>query len=162
MDSQTSAKSAEALSRELEFQRLHAEAQETVRATPANVIERYRSLRYAGIIQKDFMYRQLGVGHDLSGKRLLDFGCGTGQTSTQLAALGAFVVGMDISPESISPARRRAELDGLTDLILCSAVLHHVDYSVVPPILRSCVKPGGKIVKPGRGYLDDDRRPLAL
>ena len=166
MDSQTSAKSAEALSRELEFQRLHAEAEEIVGATPGNVIERYRSLRYAGIIQKDFMYRQLGVGHDLSGKRLLDFGCGTGQTSTQLAALGAFVTGMDISPELISLARRRAELDGVTDhvqfqnvdllkvppppdwfdLILCSAVLHHVDYSVVLPVLRSCLKPGGKIV----------------
>ena len=164
MDSQTSAKSVEALSRELEFQRHHAEAQETVRATPANVIERYRSLRYAGIIQKDFMYRQLGVGLDLSGKRLLDFGCGTGQTSTQLAALGAFVVGIDISPELIELARRRAELDGVTDhvqfqnvdllkappgsfdLILCSAVLHHVDYSVVLPVLRSYLKPGGKIV----------------
>jgi 2-polyprenyl-3-methyl-5-hydroxy-6-metoxy-1,4-benzoquinol methylase len=164
MDSQTSAKSAEALSRELEFQRHHAEAQETIRATPANVIERYRSMRYAGIIQKDFMYRQLGVGRDLAGKRLLDFGCGTGQTSTQLAALGAFVVGIDISPELIELARRRAELDGVTDhvqfqnvdllkapadsfdLILCSAVLHHVDSSVVLPILRSYLKPGGKIV----------------
>lgn len=164
MDPQTSAKSVEALSRELEFQRHHAEAQETVRATPANVIERYRSLRYAGIIQKDFMYRQLGVGRDLAGKRLLDFGCGTGQTSTQLAALGAFVVGIDISPKLIELARRRAELDGVTDhvqfqnvdllkappdsfdLILCSAVLHHVDYSVVLPILRSYLKPGGKIV----------------
>ena len=164
MDSQTSAKSVEALSRELEFQRHYAEAQETVCATPANVIERYRSLRYAGIIQKDFMYRQLGVGHDLSGKRLLDFGCGTGQTSTQLAALGAFVVGIDISPELIELARRRAELDGVADqvqfqnvdllkappdsfdLVLCSAVLHHVDFRVVLPILRSCLKPGGKIV----------------
>ena len=166
MDSQTSAKSAEALSRELEFQRHHAEARETVSATPANVIERYRSLRYERIIQKDFMYRQLGVGHDLSGKRLLDFGCGSGQTSTQLAALGAFVVGMDISPELIDLAMRRAELDGVTDhvqfqnvdllkappppdsfdRILCSAVLHHVDYSVVLPILRRCLKTGGKIV----------------
>ncbi len=164
MDSQTSAKSVEALSRELEFQRHHAEAQDIVCATPANVIERYRSLRYAGIIQKDFMYRQLGVGHDLPGKRLLDFGCGTGQTSTQLATLGAFVVGIDISPELIELARRRAELDGVTDrvqfqnvdllqappdsfdLILCSAVLHHVDCSVVLPILRNYLKPGGKIV----------------
>ena len=166
MNSETSAKSAAALSRELEFQRHHAEGEELVGATPANVIERYRSLRYARIIQKDFMYRQLGVGHDLSGKRLLDFGCGTGQTSTQLAALGAYVVGMDISPELISLARLRAELDGVTDhvefqnvdllkappppdsfdLILCSAVLHHVDYSVVLPILRRCLKKGGRIV----------------
>src|SRR5439155_4771036 len=166
MSDRTSAKSAEALSRELEFQRQHAEALETVGPTPPNVMERYRSLRYAGIIQKDFMYRQLGVGHDLFGKRLLDFGCGTGQTSTQLAALGAFVVGVEISPELIQNARRRAELDGVADhvrfqnvdilqappppdsfdLILCSAVLHHVDYKVVLPILRRSLKPGGKIV----------------
>ena len=166
MSDRTSAESAEALSRELEFQRQHAEVLETVGPTPPNVMERYRSLRYAGIIQKDFMYRQLGVGHDLFGKRLLDFGCGTGQTSTQLAALGAFVVGVEISPELIQIARRRAELDGVAnhvqfqdvdilqappppdsfDLILCSAVLHHVDYRVVLPILRSCLKPGGKIV----------------
>ncbi len=32
------------------------------------------------------------------------------------------------------------------DLILCSAVLHHVDYRVVLPVLRNCLKPGGKIV----------------
>ena len=164
MDSQTSAKSVEALSRELEFQRHHAEAQETIRATPANVIDRYRSMCYAGIIQKDFMCRHLGVGRDLAGKRLLDFGCGTGQTSTQLAVLGAFVVGMDISPELIELARQRAELDGVTDhvqfqdadllkappdsfdLILCSAVLHHVDFRVVLPILRCYLKTGGKIV----------------
>src|SRR5438874_717444 len=165
MSDRTSAKSAEALSRELEFQRQHAEA-ETVEPTPPKVMERYRSLRYARIIQKDFMYRKLGVGRDLSGKKLLDFGCGSGQTSTQLAALGAFVTGMDISPELIQIAKRRAELDSVTDrvefqnvdliesppppdsfdLILCSAVLHHVDYSVVLPILRRCLKPGGKIV----------------
>jgi len=166
MDSPTSSKSVEALARELEFQRQHAGTLEAVSATPANVIERYRSLRYAGIIQKDFMYRQLGVSRDLSGKRLLDFGCGTGQTSTQLAALGAFVVGMDISAELIDIAVRRAELDGVSehaefqcadilkappspdsfDLILCSAILHHVDFRVVLPILRRCLKPGGKIV----------------
>ena len=86
MSHQTSAKSAEALTRELEYQREHAEALEMVAATPAKVIERYASLRYAGIIQKDFMSRELGVGRDLNGKKLLDFGCGTGETSKQLAA----------------------------------------------------------------------------
>ena len=166
MSHQTSAKSTDALIRELAYQRQHAEALETVAATPARVIGRYASLRYAGIIQKDFMYRELGVGRDLNGKKLLDFGCGTGETSTQLAALGASVVGMDISPESIAVSRRRADLDGVSDrvqflaadlvqqppaantfdLILCSAVLHHVDYRVVLPVLRNCLKPGGKIV----------------
>ena len=73
---------------------------------------------------------------------------------------------MDISPELIALSRRRAELDGVADriqflaadllqeppaantfdLILCSAVLHHVNYRVVLPVLRDCLKPGGKIV----------------
>ena len=64
MSHQTSAKSTDALIRELAYQRQHAEALETVAATPARVIGRYASLRYAGIIQKDFMYRELGVGRD--------------------------------------------------------------------------------------------------
>jgi SAM-dependent methyltransferase len=73
---------------------------------------------------------------------------------------------MDISPELIEVARRRAALDGVADrvefliadlvqtppppdsfdLILCSAVLHHVDPGTVLPVLRNCLKPGGKIV----------------
>src|ERR1039458_3527493 len=166
MSHQTSAKSADALVRELEYQRHYAGEVEVVAATSAKVIERYVSLRYARIIQKDFMYRALGVGSDLQGKTLLDFGCGTGETSTQLALFGASVVGMDISPELIAVAQRRAERDGVRDRIqfltvdllqqppaantfdriLCSAVLHHVDYSLVLPILRNCLKPGGKIV----------------
>lgn len=166
MSYHTSAKSLPAFSRELEYQRHHAETQAAVQATPAMVMDRYASLRYAGIIQKDFMYRELGVGGAIEGKKLLDFGCGTGETSTQLAALGASVIGMDISPELIALSRRRAHLDGVADriefltadlmqdppatdtfdLILCSAVLHHVDFRVVLPVLRNCLKPGGKIV----------------
>src|SRR5437764_11828873 len=102
MSHSTSAKSAQALTRELAYQRQQAEACDSVAPTPPKVIERYASLRYAGIIQKDFMYRELGVGRDLHGKKLLDFGCGSGETSTQLAALGASVVGIDISPELIA------------------------------------------------------------
>ena len=93
MSQPTSAKSAEALTRELEYQRHHAEAtQDSVAATSPEVIERYASLRYAEIIQKDFMYRALGVGGDLPGKTVLDFGCGTGETTTQLALFGGSVV----------------------------------------------------------------------
>jgi len=151
--------------REIAFQKDKAGSVH-LEATPREVIDRYRSLRYSRIIQKDFMYRALGLGSDIAGKRLLDFGCGSGETSTQLAALGADVLGIDVSPDLVSLARRRAELDGVShraqfwvrdivadpppkdhfDLVLCSAVLHHVDYKAALPVLRSCLKPGGRIV----------------
>lgn len=44
---------------------------------------------------------------DLTGKRVLDAGCGAGQMSLELAKRGAEVVGVDISPALIDVARKR-------------------------------------------------------
>ncbi|WP_371156105.1 magnesium protoporphyrin IX methyltransferase [Jannaschia sp. 2305UL9-9] len=44
---------------------------------------------------------------DLSGARILDAGCGAGQMVTELAARGADVVGVDISPALLEIAARR-------------------------------------------------------
>jgi magnesium-protoporphyrin O-methyltransferase len=45
---------------------------------------------------------------DLTGARVLDAGCGTGQMSGELALRGADVVAVDISPQLIEIAERRA------------------------------------------------------
>ncbi|MEM1375192.1 MAG: magnesium protoporphyrin IX methyltransferase [Pseudomonadota bacterium] len=50
------------------------------------------------------MIEQLG---DVSGKRILDAGCGTGATTEVLAIMGAEVVAVDISPSLIDIARDR-------------------------------------------------------
>ncbi|MFT4783718.1 MAG: magnesium-protoporphyrin O-methyltransferase [Paracoccaceae bacterium] len=47
---------------------------------------------------------------DLSGRRVLDAGCGAGQMTAELAARGADVVAIDISPSLVDIARRRLDL----------------------------------------------------
>jgi SAM-dependent methyltransferase len=104
-----------------------------------------------------------------SGTRVLDVGCGIGRWSTMLAARGAFVTGMDLSPTMIAQAERRAVLNGTVsrcrflvqdlaqldagekfDLILGVTVLQHI---LDPAALRAAVRrmsdhlaPGGRMV----------------
>ncbi|MFD0858460.1 magnesium protoporphyrin IX methyltransferase [Roseovarius aquimarinus] len=54
---------------------------------------------------RDLMLAQLP--QDLTGARILDAGCGTGALAVALAARGADVVAIDISPALIDIARRR-------------------------------------------------------
>ncbi len=49
------------------------------------------------------------------GTRVLDIGCGVGRWSRVLAARGAVVTGVDISPTMIDEARRRALAEGVAD-----------------------------------------------
>src|ERR1700758_2860594 len=79
------------------------------------------------------------------GTRVLDVGCGVGRWSRLLAARGARVTGVDLSPTMIAEAERRAaasglgdrcqfmvqdsatlEIDGSFDLIVCVTVLQHI------------------------------------
>jgi magnesium-protoporphyrin O-methyltransferase len=48
---------------------------------------------------------------DLRGARVLDAGCGAGQMTTELAARGADVVAVDISPSLVEIARKRLPVD---------------------------------------------------
>ncbi|HET9388163.1 MAG TPA: class I SAM-dependent methyltransferase [Steroidobacteraceae bacterium] len=49
------------------------------------------------------------------GERVLDVGCGVGRWSRLLAARGAQVTGVDLSPTMIAQAERRAVADGVAD-----------------------------------------------
>ena len=50
-----------------------------------------------------------------AGTRVLDVGCGVGRWSRLLAARGADVLGVDLSPTMISQAQRRAVAEGVAD-----------------------------------------------
>ncbi len=94
----------------------------------------------------------------LEGKRVLDFACGAGVLSAWLAARGAEVVGVDVSPGAIQRARQLAWLLGLRatfttegleqlpagsfDAAVGEYALHHVDLEVVAPRLRALLAPG--------------------
>ena len=54
---------------------------------------------------------------DLHGKRVLDYGCGLGETTTLLAKSGARVSTFDLSAASIAIARQRARLNGVESAI---------------------------------------------
>jgi magnesium-protoporphyrin O-methyltransferase len=47
------------------------------------------------------------LGEDLSGKRILDAGCGTGALAVEAARRGAHVVAIDLSPTLVDLARER-------------------------------------------------------
>jgi SAM-dependent methyltransferase len=106
---------------------------------------------------------------EVSGSRILDVGCGIGRWSRLLAARGASVTGVDLSPTMIAEARRRAAIDGIAercrfevgdlahldvgerfDLVLAVTVLQHIlDPAAVRAALaamRAHLAPGGRMI----------------
>ena len=103
------------------------------------------------------------IFHDVDGRRVLDYGCGTGSNTCDLARRGAIVTGIDISPASIEVARRKAVaagLDGRIDLHVMNAealelpdntfdkvcgtgILHHLDLDACYREIHRVLKPGG-------------------
>jgi SAM-dependent methyltransferase len=98
----------------------------------------------------------------LSGKRVLDYGCGAAEAGVYFAKLGASVVGIDVSPGMLSAAEKLAAHHGVTietrrvttdeipgdtrefDLIYGNGVLHHVDIAKARPELARILKREGK------------------
>jgi len=132
-----------------------------VRRTPDDIVRRYRENRDWKLYPKEWIYRNLPCQGEV-----LDFGCGTGEITTQLALFGAKkVYALDVTPGLLEITRRRAELDGVADrveticdfiqnvqprqvdLVVAYAVLHHCHpiSNVLPHLLR-WVKPGGTFV----------------
>lgn len=97
-----------------------------------------------------------------AGCRLLDLGCGAGETSVYFAKRGAKVTALDISPEMVAlgrslAARHKTAVDFMTgaaeklpfpdgsfDAVFCNGVLHHVDLLPALHEVRRVLRPGGK------------------
>ncbi|MFC7326566.1 class I SAM-dependent methyltransferase [Marinactinospora rubrisoli] len=122
----------------------------------------------------------LALAGDVSGRRILDAGCGAGPLSAALRDRGADVTGIDASVGMPALARRRlgddADLrvvdlsgplpfaDGAFDDVVASLVLHYLE-DWGPPLAetRRVLRPGGRLIvsvqHPFADYVLQDPRP---
>jgi len=102
---------------------------------------------------------------DISGRRILDAGCGNGWTALYFARSGAEVFACDVSPRCVETAKRHAEANGLAerlfaqcmpaerlafpdgffDFVFMNAALHHCDIALVSREFQRVLRPGGKV-----------------
>ncbi|RKP54025.1 methyltransferase domain-containing protein [Cohnella endophytica] len=101
-----------------------------------------------------------------SGERIIDFGCGTGDLAARIAASGADVHGVDISPEMVERARDKYpqltfECSDVTkwrakkpyDAVFSNAALHWMkDAEGAAESLTSGLEAGGRLVVELGGY----------
>ncbi len=119
---------------------------------------------YSIIHGRNDRYHEI-IYQDIAGKRVLEYGCGTGSHSKEIARRGGTVTGIDISQVGIDMATETAQKEGISgadylvmdcenmtfpdetfDLVIGEGILHHLNlersYSEISRVLR----PGGRAV----------------
>jgi 2-polyprenyl-3-methyl-5-hydroxy-6-metoxy-1,4-benzoquinol methylase len=130
----------------------------------ADEYDHWLSHRASGqLVDTGFPARLLDLLGDLTGEAVLDAGCGQGYLTRMLAARGARVTGIDLSPRLIQKARKAdpeslidyrladlsrplPELEGRFDAVASYLVLNDVrDYRGFAVTLASLARPGARI-----------------
>ena len=107
------------------------------------------------------LYRRL-VNEAATGRRVLEYGCGTGSLAFDLAGQAHHVIGIDISDVAISRAHQSADVQRLTnvefrvdnaeamqlpakhvDVVVGSGIVHHLDIPKAMREVRRVLAPGG-------------------
>ncbi|GAA2135711.1 class I SAM-dependent methyltransferase [Actinomadura napierensis] len=105
----------------------------------------------------------LALAGDVTGRRILDAGCGSGPLTAALRDRGAIVTGIDASAGMLALARKRlgdgaalhvADLkdplpfdDGAFDDVVASLVLHYLeDWGPTLAETRRVLRPGGRLI----------------
>lgn len=101
----------------------------------------------------------------VAGKRVLEYGCGTGGHSLEIARLGGLVTGIDISAVGIEMAAQKAAAEGLTgatyavmdaenlefpdgsfDVVIGEGILHHLNLERSYREISRVLAPGGRAI----------------
>lgn len=136
-------------------------ADDVLRVTPETVA-RYARPPADTAYPLEFAYYALG---DVAGKRVVDFGCGSGANTALLANRGARLWAIDISEELLRLGQRRLAVSGggeatfiaasahdlpfpdaSIDVVFGMAILHHLDLELVSREVRRVLKPGGRAI----------------
>jgi len=128
---------------------------------------KYSNKKWYAITEGSARHIERWLRAHVPGKTVLDYCCGLGGASLQLAELGAAELhGIDISPESVATARQlvteagfgdRAHFqvmdaehttfpDNTFDVVICFGVLHHLDVTAAFPEIARILKPGGFVI----------------
>jgi SAM-dependent methyltransferase len=128
-----------------------------------SVISRYAHPPDDTAYPLEYAFHALG---DVAGRRVVDFGCGSGANTVLLGHRGAHVWGIDISTDLLRLARRRLAISGCDneatfivgsahempfpdasiDVVFGIAILHHLDLDLVSREVRRVLKPGGRAI----------------
>jgi len=126
-------------------------------AAPGN-IARYMNPPHDSSYALEYAYYLLG---DVLQKTVLDLGSGAGENSVLLSRRAAKVIGLDISPDLVEIAKRRAQVqgqrvqyvvssayatglpEGSVDVVFGEAILHHLDLERAAKEIRRILRPGG-------------------
>jgi 2-polyprenyl-3-methyl-5-hydroxy-6-metoxy-1,4-benzoquinol methylase len=148
-----------------EFYNRYAEQLNAERLDPARVFA-------PTCLENVYLLEQFG---DLAGKRVLDIGCGQGDTSVFFALRGAEVFAVDVSERMVGLTRELAEKHGVAermraevcrvedmkyptdyfDMVFADGVLHHLDMPAAVPNIVRVMKPGGRgfFIEPQKGSI---------
>jgi SAM-dependent methyltransferase len=129
---------------------------------PAERIARYFAPPEMTAYALEYAYHLLG---DVTGKTVLEFGCGDGMNTVMLAKRGAKVIAFDISAELVALAAKRVEANGCrgvefvlasahtlplkdesVDVVFGMAILHHLDLELASEQVRRVLKKGGRAI----------------
>ena len=140
------------------------EAAQTYRSfkMSAQTIARYLDPSETAAYPLEYAYHLLG---DVTGKTVLEFGCGDGLNTVMLAKRGAKVIALDLSAELVEVAAKRVEVNGCrevefllasahslplkdesVDVVFGMAILHHLDLELASQNVRRVLKQGGRAI----------------
>jgi len=139
---------------------------EALKSNESEFVRLNSNKKFYSVVRKSRAFTEQWLAERCKGKRALDFCCGDGDLTIQLAKMGAEAFGIDISPVSIEIAKRKTanlSLQGKTffsvqdaeklefpedyfDIIVCSGVLHHLDIEKAFQQISRVLKPGGEVI----------------